>query len=162
MISQILVATDGSENAERAVRFSAQLAECSHQTIITVVSVHVLVPPVAPVGIGPLESVGPLEDMQAYTLEKEVDAQERKEAQQVVDHAVKEIQGLINSPEVIVSGRVVVATSAVDGILQVAKEISADIIVVGTHGRNALEQVILGSVSHSLIQKADCPILVVK
>lgn len=37
MIHHILVATDGSDNAERAVQFSAQVADRRHQAEVTVV-----------------------------------------------------------------------------------------------------------------------------
>ena len=49
MIHHILVATDGSENAERAVRFSAQVADRRVQAEVTAVYVHLrAVPPVLP------------------------------------------------------------------------------------------------------------------
>ncbi|MDQ2904251.1 MAG: universal stress protein [Chloroflexota bacterium] len=38
----------------------------------------------------------------------------------------------------------------------------ADIIVVGTRGLSTLRGAIMGSISHALIEKAHCPVLVVK
>lgn len=161
MIHHILVPTDGSENAERAVRFSAQVADRRQQAEVTVVYVHLRVPPVLPaVAPGVLEPAQPFQTLHAVS--QEMDAEERAQAQQIVTRAVQEIRQLISSEEVKVSGRVVVAERVDEGILHAARETQADIIVIGTRGLSALRGAIMGSVSHSLIEKAECPVLVVK
>ena len=146
MIHQVLVPTDGSENAERAVRFSAQVADRRQQAEVTVVYVHLRVPPPAHPGAPVLEP----ED------------EELAHAQEIVDHAAAEIRSLVTSPDVTVSGRVVVNSRIDQGILQVADGIKADIIVMGTRGLSPLRGAIMGSVSHALIEKATCPVLIVK
>lgn len=47
-------------------------------------------------------------------------------------------------------------------ICDTAKKRDANLILVGSHGRNILERVLIGSVSHGLIQHADRPVLVVR
>jgi nucleotide-binding universal stress UspA family protein len=50
-------------------------------------------------------------------------------------------------------------------ILAYAKEIHADIIVIGRHGAGVMESIlsaVLGSVAESLIKKSPCPVLVVR
>ena len=37
-----------------------------------------------------------------------------------------------------------------------------DVIVVGSHGRGFVKRVVLGSVSHHVLQHAPCPVLVVR
>ncbi len=37
-----------------------------------------------------------------------------------------------------------------------------DLVIVGSHGRKGVERFLLGSVSHSIIHRASCPILVVR
>jgi nucleotide-binding universal stress UspA family protein len=44
-------------------------------------------------------------------------------------------------------------------IAQLAANLSADLIVVGTHGKKGLERLLLGSVSESLVRYAPCPVL---
>jgi nucleotide-binding universal stress UspA family protein len=47
-------------------------------------------------------------------------------------------------------------------ILRVAREIPADLIVIGTHGRTGLGRFLMGSVAEQVMRKADCPVLTVK
>jgi universal stress protein E len=47
-------------------------------------------------------------------------------------------------------------------IFQHAEAIDADLIVMGAHGRNALEHVLLGSVTKAVVRAASCPVLTVE
>ena len=47
-------------------------------------------------------------------------------------------------------------------ILRTAKEISSDIIVMGSHGRTGLSRLLMGSVAEAVSRKAHCPVLTVK
>jgi nucleotide-binding universal stress UspA family protein len=49
-----------------------------------------------------------------------------------------------------------------DVLVQEAKESDADLIVVGTRGRNAAKRVVLGSVSTNVVHHAPCDVLVVR
>lgn len=47
-------------------------------------------------------------------------------------------------------------------ILDAAKEIGADMIVVGSHGRHGATRFFLGSVSSKIVEHATCHVLVIK
>jgi len=47
-------------------------------------------------------------------------------------------------------------------IVRVAAELSADLIVMGTHGRSGLDRLLLGSVADRVIRAAPCPVLTVR
>lgn len=47
-------------------------------------------------------------------------------------------------------------------IVRYAKEVDADLIVLGTHGRTGLAHVLLGSVAEKVVRKASCPVLTVR
>ena len=47
-------------------------------------------------------------------------------------------------------------------IIEMAKEMKADLIVVGSHGRTGLSHVIIGSVAEAVVRQACCPVLVVR
>lgn len=48
-----------------------------------------------------------------------------------------------------------------EDLLQVAADVQADLIVVGTHGRTGLRRVLLGSVAEAVVRHATMPVLVV-
>ncbi|HZO12023.1 MAG TPA: universal stress protein [Polyangiaceae bacterium] len=47
-------------------------------------------------------------------------------------------------------------------IVQLAIDLDADLIVVGTHGRKGVKRVLLGSVAASVLRLARCPVFVVR
>ena len=47
-------------------------------------------------------------------------------------------------------------------IIQVAREESADLIVMGTHGRTGFDHLILGSTAENVVRKSPCPVLTVR
>jgi nucleotide-binding universal stress UspA family protein len=47
-------------------------------------------------------------------------------------------------------------------IVRCAQEENADLIVMGTHGRSGLQQILIGSVTEKVVRKAPCPVLVVR
>lgn len=47
-------------------------------------------------------------------------------------------------------------------IVDFVKEYDGDLIVMGSRGLSGLKEVFLGSVSHYVVQKATCPVFVVK
>ena len=162
MIHHVLVPTDGSEFAERAVRFSAQVADRRHEAEVTVVYVHLRVHPVVQEHATVEVPGEPRHDVPRAPVHDETDSEELAYAQEIVDSAVAEIKSLVTSPDVTVLGRVVVDDRVDDGILKVAEQTNADIIVMGTRGLSTLRGAIMGSVSHAMIEKANCPVLIVK
>jgi nucleotide-binding universal stress UspA family protein len=47
-------------------------------------------------------------------------------------------------------------------ILRQAREIDADLIVMGTHGRTGLARLLMGSVAEQVVRQAPCPVLTVR
>jgi nucleotide-binding universal stress UspA family protein len=47
-------------------------------------------------------------------------------------------------------------------IEEAATKLGADLIVMGTHGRQGLRRALLGSVAESLVRTAPCPVLLVR
>jgi nucleotide-binding universal stress UspA family protein len=55
----------------------------------------------------------------------------------------------------------IVEALPVDGILQAARNISADLIVLGTHGRSGFNRLMLGSVAERILRASEIPVLTV-
>ena len=49
-----------------------------------------------------------------------------------------------------------------DGVPQLAAELKADLIVMGTHGRKGVARAILGSVTETVMRHAPCSVLAVR
>ena len=46
--------------------------------------------------------------------------------------------------------------------MKFANENNVDLLVIGSRGLNSLQEMVLGSVSHKVIKRVNCPALVVK
>lgn len=47
-------------------------------------------------------------------------------------------------------------------IINVAKELGCDLIIMGTHGRTGLKRLLMGSVAEKVVREAPCPVLAIK
>ena len=65
--------------------------------------------------------------------------------------------GMRNAATVVVDG-----VPVANGILNTAKERSADTIVVTTHGRGGLPRLLLGRVADKVVRASQLPVLVVR
>jgi nucleotide-binding universal stress UspA family protein len=59
------------------------------------------------------------------------------------------------------TGHVAVGAPAAE-ILQLAADVEADLIVVGTHGKEALARLVVGSVSRAVMSGAQCAVLIAR
>lgn len=55
----------------------------------------------------------------------------------------------------------IIEGSAVSEITQRGRDVGADLIVVGTHGRTGIAHAMLGSVAERVVRRASCPVLTV-
>ena len=54
------------------------------------------------------------------------------------------------------------AGSASQVIVETAKKLHADLIVMATHGRTGLSHVLIGSVAERVVREASCPVLTIR
>ena len=142
--TKILLATDGSEEAELAALRAVELADATHSELHVV---HVGVVPLFLVSYpGTLGYEGKLyEQIQEQSRELL-----RKES-----WGVKVAGGTV--------ARAHLRMGEVDlEIVSLAKELGADLIVMGSRGLGGLRRALMGSVSDSVVRHAHCPVLVVR
>ena len=145
--ANILLATDGSEEAVLAARAAAEL---SAKTGSELHVVHVG-PRVQIVGdLGPVY-LDPGQEQQA---QQRLDEESRK----LLDEQVQKIE----AEGVTVSEAHLKVGNQADNIVRLAEEIGADTIVMGSRGRGGVRRALMGSVSEDVVRHAHCPVLVVR
>ena len=149
MYARILIASDGSELADRALDHGLQLAKLagSEVTIVTVTE------PVTIVGGGYASIAGGVVD----PLPELVEAQE-KAARELLQRAAKRAadQG-VTAKTVLVDN-----TFAAEGIVSTANETGAELIIMGSHGRRGLNRLLLGSQTNNVLAHTKIPVLVTR
>ena len=77
--------------------------------------------------------------------------------------AVAQIRDVLSAEGIdVVTPEVRVSPDAAGAIVEYAKEVHADLIVVGTHGRNGVSRLLMGSVAEHVVRMAPCPVLTVR
>lgn len=80
-----------------------------------------------------------------------------EEAQRIL----REVADAAAKTGVAVETRVVTGLPSED-IVRLRKELPADLIILGTHGRTGLSHALLGSVAEEVVRRAPCPVLTVR
>ena len=60
------------------------------------------------------------------------------------------------------SSTIIVAQSIVKPLLSFAKSRKIDLIVMGSHGRTGLDKLFLGSIANGVLNRAHCPVLIIR
>jgi nucleotide-binding universal stress UspA family protein len=66
-----------------------------------------------------------------------------------------------SDPAIAVEHRLALGDAAGE-IVSLAREVKADLIVMGTHGRSGVGRLLLGSVAEAVLRRAPCPVLTLK
>ena len=137
MFNTIVWASDGSEAADFALPFAKSFALQTGSSLVAVQCKEVLV---GRPGGAPL-----LAD------EPDIEAKIREQVDAARAEGIDATFRLVSAA----------APSASHAIAEVAGELDADAIVVGTHGRTPIAGLLLGSVTQRLLHIAPCPVLAV-
>ncbi|MCS7006950.1 MAG: monovalent cation/H(+) antiporter subunit G [Gaiellaceae bacterium] len=129
------VGYDGSEPSQRALERAAQLV--AEDGRITLVTAGAILPLAPGAGTGDVDALGE---------RRRVLAEGRSRLAELgIDADIVEAVG-----------------DPTDAIVETARDLDADLIVVGTRGRNIAARVLLGSVSTKVVNEAPCDVLVVR
>lgn len=139
MYQRILLAVDGSKHSKRATEQAVAIASLTEGSLIEVV----LVADFSKAKNEVLHSQG----------KEELEVARRKK--------------LINIEKIIQEKNVSYEVNILHGepgptIVSHANDQQFDLLVIGSRGLNTLQEMVLGSVSHKVVKRADCPVLVVK
>ena len=146
---KILLATDGTRHSDSALEMVGNLKLSAGDEIKVVSVVDMAVPLSVDIYAGYLPT----------TAEIEKTAQEN--AAKILEDASQQIQRSFADKNVFISTEVLLG-SPESRIVETAEEMPADLIIVGSHGYNRWERLLLGSVSDSVVHHSPCSVLVVR
>ncbi|QDP41024.1 universal stress protein [Radiobacillus deserti] len=139
MFSKILLASDGSAHAQRAADKAIGLAEHNRNAHVIVIYV--------------IDSTKSKYDVLHHHNAIEIDMK-RKERLEMTEQKLKKA-GL--SYEIII-----LHGEPGPEIVKFANSEDVDVCVIGSRGLNSLQEMVLGSVSHKVAKRVNCPVMIVK
>ena len=148
MVSKILVPTDGSKTAQKAVRYAVELAKQLNASVIVLTAIddRSLVAQTVPAEDTPMQVIEPIEDYM-----REAAKEYAEEVKKLCDKSG------VRSEIIIGKGH------PVEAIVKGAEKSKADLIVMGSHGRSALGAMVLGSIAYGVIHnETKVPVLIVR
>ena len=141
-VPHFLVPTDFSPYADQALTEAIELAHAvnAHLTLLHVIQLM-------PLTVGDI----PPEYFNNYLEDIEADAQQQMQA------SLNRIyQAGLQGDSVITQG------IPFQAIVDMAGEMKADLVIMGTHGRTGLPHALIGSVAEKVVRLASCPVLVAR
>ena len=156
--TKILLATDGSSEAELAARTAVDL---SQKTDSELHLIHVL--DVAKVGLSMAVLYSEATDPEGVklpdpVLEEELERSAKQEGKEVLEAEVERVRsagGTLAQSHLMMG-------EAEREIVHLAEDLGTGLIVMGSRGRRGMRRALMGSVSDSVVRHAHCPVLVVR
>jgi nucleotide-binding universal stress UspA family protein len=152
--TRILLAIDGSSEAELATRTAVDLGQKTDSElhvihVVDVASIPVLYPDATdPQGV---ELPDPI-------LEEELERRSEQQGREVLDEEVERVR---SAGGTVVQAHLMMGERARE-IVHLAEDLGAGLIVMGSRGRGGMRRALMGSVSDSVVRHAHCPVLVVR
>jgi nucleotide-binding universal stress UspA family protein len=143
-LKTILIPVDGSPQADEAVRSLQAFAPPNRIVLLHCFSIPQLAYPGTGMSVGRKFSEAAEQAL-------------RKEGSQILKKAVSQLPAVCGE----VSQRLEIGDTA-SVILTLAQKESADLILMGSRGLGAIQEHVLGSVSHRVATHAPCPTLIIK
>lgn len=142
MFKKILVPTDASEYSRRALKMALELARSVQAEVVLL---HVSYTPQAYWG---------------YTISYGITVTQ-EQLDQNGELALDATLTGIDSEQVVIHKRVESGHPVTIIVDQIKKE-NIDLVIMGSHGYGAIAGSVLGSVSQRVLQRASCPVLIIK
>lgn len=138
----ILAPIDFSPASDAVVNHAASLAQSMQARLVLL---SVVQPPIISSDYGPLvENIA------------EIIAAAERSAAERLEKVRTRIVGDVPAVETELAGGI-----PVQAIVDAAARFNADFIVMGSHGHNALYDLVIGSTTHGVLKRAKCPVLII-
>ena len=141
----VLLCTDGSDLALTAIREGLDLLAPADRTVVLTVA--------SPVDPTLVTGTGFAGGVMTFDEKNDLVEAQREAAQAILDETVSAL-GLTGAETRLEFG------DAGHVICQVAEELPASVVVIGTHGHSGIRRAVMGSTSDHVVRHAVCPVLV--
>jgi nucleotide-binding universal stress UspA family protein len=138
MFKKILIATDGSDTAMRAVAEGRDIAECMKAEVTLVYAAYV-------------------PSMYDDDLRPEIRDMLRSEGDRILDFAAQVFADSSIKPR----KSLLFDEKAEEGILRLIEESGFDLVVLGSRGLDATKRKAMGSTSMRVLEQSSCPVLII-
>ena len=145
MFKNILIPTDGSETALKAVRAAIELAAETGARVTGYCAQE----------RAPIQIYG-----EGYGMDKRLVAEFEKRAGDFAQKNVRAVEAAAKTAGVPCNVLVTKATLTYRGIIDAAEKKGCDAIVMGSHGHRGLKKLLLGSVTQEVLTHSKLPVLV--
>lgn len=148
---KVLIALDNGPNSQKVAEAGYALAKSIGAEVVLL---HILTESVYyfPPELDPVMGLGAVTNF----THPEIDILDeiKKTAQIFIEKAKQDL----NDPAI---NTLIKEGDTADGILETAKDLKADIIVMGTHSRKWLEQILMGSVTKEVLNNTTTPLYII-
>jgi nucleotide-binding universal stress UspA family protein len=146
---KVLIGVDGSEDSRRALRFLKPFPLPSSATIVVAHVVHVQSPSFG-------EQKGYYETAELGGELEQLRNAAEVDGKKILDGAVESLKGTVRVETLLTAG------PPARRLVELAREVDADLLVVGSRGLTGVERFLMGSVSLQSCHHAPCSVLVVR
>ncbi|AXY56457.1 universal stress protein [Acinetobacter chinensis] len=143
--NHILVPVDGSQISFSAVRHAAEIAK-QFNAQLSLIS---------------LVAEDPFTDVDFYyssAIMKEYFVQAYQNAEKALQEALK----IADDAGVSAQSKITKGEVSAEGIVDAAKDLKADLIVIGSHGNKGFKKFLLGSFAQDVLGSTELPVMVIK
>jgi len=139
MYQRILLAADGSKNSIRAAQEAAKIASLIPDSIVEILFVA---------------------DMSKIKSEV-LHSQNHEEIELKRNQKLTPVKELLSAKNVKHQIKIITGDPG-PSIVEYANNEKVDMVIIGSRGLNALQEFVMGSVSHKVVKRVQCPVIVVK
>ena len=139
----ILIPYDGSIPANRAFNKAIDIAK-QHDSNLKVVACL------------------DIANLGGWYIDRRINKDIMKKAKNLTEKLFSKLDYNAKKNSIPMDSKIIESNNTVKAILSFTKSKNIDLIVMGSSGRGKFDKVLLGSVSNGIMQKAKCPVLIIK
>ncbi|MDH5658975.1 MAG: universal stress protein [Nitrosopumilus sp.] len=139
----ILVPYDGSNSSLRAFNKAVEVAK-QHDSHIRVISCL------------------DISNLGGWYVDKRINKDIMRKAKKITEELFSKLENIAKKNSVSIEFKIIESSNTIKSIISVTKSKNIDLVIMGSSGRGNFDKILLGSVSNGVMQKAKCPVLIIK